>query len=566
VGNEPIRVGLTADTTQLRVSPVAGLSVVQSNGTTTALPGGYTGWRLWPTGSGLQLQSTTGGGWSAFAVSGSTNLPSPVRFTAGGNAIRVWRADNTSRDYRGTLSAIASGTTVVTVDTLPIESYLRGVVPQESPASWQPATLQAQAVAARTYAVGRMRAASTAASFDICDTTACQVFGGTAAYTPSWTRTAVEQPSTDAAITATAGVILTYQGVIARTEFSSSSGGWTAPGGTPYLLGKQDPYDSVSSGNASATWQAHLPASALEARYPAVGSLLRLVVTSRNGYGDWGGRVTGARLEGTNGTVTVTGEDLRFARPYPTFSDGLRSSWFAVGRPEPSRVPAVLTAGMSIWSASGGFRLAMQDDGNLVVYDGSGRARWATGTFVGGSSLRVQGDGNVVVVNAHGYGVWESATHAAGSYLVMQDDGNLVLYAPNGAALWDSAGFTGHQGQYLRPPTEVVSLAAGASATSVNGSTRLVMQTDGNLVLYNGAAQPRWASGTFTPSSRAVVQSDGNFVVYRPSGAAAWAARVYSPGAYLVVQDDGNAVLYSTAGTALWDGLGFTGNPGVHPA
>jgi len=189
VGNELIRVGLTADGSQLRISPVDGLSVVESNGTTTTLPGGHTGWRLWPTGSALQLQQTTGSGWTPFAVSGSTNLASPVRFTAPGNPIRVWRADGTSRDYRGTLSAITSGASVVTVDTLPMESYLRGVVPQESPASWQPAALQAQAVATRTYAMATKQAAPSIATSDICDTTACQVFSGTATYTASGTRT-----------------------------------------------------------------------------------------------------------------------------------------------------------------------------------------------------------------------------------------------------------------------------------------------------------------------------------------------------------------------------------------
>lgn len=133
VTNALIRVRLTADDSQLRVSPAAGLSVVQSNGTRTALPDGYTGWRLWPTGSGLRLQGTSGSGWTAFGISGSTNLASPVRFEASGGPIRLWRADGTSRDYRGALSALAAGTSVVTVDALPLESYLRGVVPQESP-------------------------------------------------------------------------------------------------------------------------------------------------------------------------------------------------------------------------------------------------------------------------------------------------------------------------------------------------------------------------------------------------------------------------------------------------
>jgi SpoIID/LytB domain protein len=85
-----------------------------------------------------------------------------------------------TRQYRGELSVVWSGGAQHTVNTLPMEDYLRGVVPRESPASWGDAAggkgieaLKAQAVAARSYAwsEGRTAYAKT------CDTTTCQVYG-----------------------------------------------------------------------------------------------------------------------------------------------------------------------------------------------------------------------------------------------------------------------------------------------------------------------------------------------------------------------------------------------------
>ena len=55
-----------------------------------------------------------------------------------------------------------------------------------------------------------------------------------------------EQTSSNDAVTATAGKILTYQGKPAFTQFSSSSGGWTSKGSVPYLPAKKDPYDNIA--------------------------------------------------------------------------------------------------------------------------------------------------------------------------------------------------------------------------------------------------------------------------------------------------------------------------------
>lgn len=88
-----------------------------------------------------------------------------------------------------------------------------------------------------------------------------------------------------------------------------------------------------------------------------------------------------------------------------------------------------------------------------------------------------------------------------------------------------------------------------------DGKTRLIMQGDGNLVLYrqdNGTAL--WASNTGnTPVNVAIMQPDGNFVCYDAAGKAYWATGTWiDPGSYVVLQDDGNLVLYGPNGGALW--------------
>ena len=135
------------------------------------------------------------------------------------------------------------------------------------PASWDAAALRAQAVAARTYAAW-LRAQNPRRYYQICDTTSCQVYGGVTA----------EQTSSNDAVTATAGKILTYQGKPAFTQFSSSSGGWTSKGSVPYLPAKKDPYDNIAM-NANHSWKVVVSARSLERSHPEIGTLLDLRVT-----------------------------------------------------------------------------------------------------------------------------------------------------------------------------------------------------------------------------------------------------------------------------------------------
>ena len=336
LANTPIRVRLTATNSyDLAVLPAAGLTVTDNAGRRLGLTAPASMWRILADAQGQHLQRYVAGSWYPVAVAGATNLATPVRFTDTANLISVVYPSLYSRAYRGSVMswAISPGN-VYNINTLNMEDYLAGVVPQESSPSWYPAALQAQAIAARTYASEQRAAAGVWSMYDICDSTACQAYGGTSLRSSTGVVTPVEYASTDAAIAATAGQIRTYAGVPAFTQFSSSNGGFSVAGGEPYLVAKADPWDGAMP-NPMHTWTATLPASTIQAYYPAVGKLQRLIVTSRDGNGDWGGRINTVVLQGVDSlgrptSVTTTGAALYGIRPFGAYADGLRSTWWTV--------------------------------------------------------------------------------------------------------------------------------------------------------------------------------------------------------------------------------------------
>jgi hypothetical protein len=97
-------------------------------------------------------------------------------------------------------------------------------------------------------------------------------------------------------------------------------------------------------------------------------------------------------------------------------------------------------------------------------------------------------------------------------------------------------------------------LQVDESLDSPSGQLSLVLQSDGNLVLYDQDRQPVWASGTDGQDvSTATMQEDGNLVLYSSGGSAVWASDTSgNDGAYLVVQDDRNLVIYSADGAPIW--------------
>src|SRR5205823_4357115 len=120
------------------------------------------------------------------------------------------------RGYRGSLTIErAPAGAVDVIDTVPLELYLRGVVPWEMPGHWQAQAYEAQAVAARSFAVADHNPTS---AFDLYADNRSQMYGGIAA----------ETAATNAAVGDTTGQVLTYAGAVIVAYYDSNSGGRTA--------------------------------------------------------------------------------------------------------------------------------------------------------------------------------------------------------------------------------------------------------------------------------------------------------------------------------------------------
>ena len=207
--------------------------------------------------------------------------------------------------YTGTALGSVSQQTKVTVmiggkvHTIPLETYVRGVVGAEMPASWPLAALEAQAVASRTYALTDHAGGS---HFDVYADTRSQVYLGAKAHTAQ----------TNAAVAATAGQVVTYAGQPAITYFFASSGGMTEsvqnafPGAAPepWLRGVPDPYDQ----GPEHSWTESMSFATAAARLRGlVKGTFRGIEVLRRGYSP---RVISAYVLGSAGHTQVSGPEL----------------------------------------------------------------------------------------------------------------------------------------------------------------------------------------------------------------------------------------------------------------
>jgi subtilase family serine protease len=205
-----------------------------------------------------------------------------------------------------------------------------------------------------------------------------------------------------------------------------------------------------------------------------------------------------------------------------------------------------------VYSASGSHRLAMQEDGNLVLYNtANGAAVWNSGTYGNAGAYAVfQTDGNFVIYSASGKALWFSSTTGTtfDQRLSVQDDGNMVIYRVSVPVFATSTAAAGLPNSSSGPAVwnGGMTLSGGQSLTSGNGANVLVMQGDGNLVLMRQGV-PQWSSSTYNhPGAYATMQADGNLVVYSSGGAPLWYSGTSgNPGAATYLQDDGNIVIYA---------------------
>jgi stage II sporulation protein D len=207
-------------------------------------------------------------------------------------------------EYRGAFVFRPDGSGgIQTVNKLGLDDYVRGVVSAEMPASWPAQALDTQAVAARTYALTSGAAGST---FDVYSDTRSQMYEGVSA----------ETQATNAAVAATAGQVVTYQGTPVVTYFSSSSGGhtesiqnvWLASSPEPWLRGVPDPYDGAG-GNPNHRWGVNLSVRAASSKLAGLvkGNLVGIKVL-KHGVSP---RIVTAAVVGTKGASDVTGPALQ---------------------------------------------------------------------------------------------------------------------------------------------------------------------------------------------------------------------------------------------------------------
>lgn len=208
------------------------------------------------------------------------------------------------------------------INLIPVEEYLRGVVPEEMSISFQPEALKAQAVAARSFTlknVGRHKEDG----YDLCDNTHCQTYEGISS----------TSPATDKAVLETRGEILYYNGAAAMTNFHTDSGGMTESNENvwgakiPYLqpveeLNKQTQEWTVKLSNTDFSERMGASFGSLHSI-----TLSNLIIGRSAADRTDSGRVKFALVAGSKKTFKMTGNEMRkkFSLPSTLFNVKVQS-------------------------------------------------------------------------------------------------------------------------------------------------------------------------------------------------------------------------------------------------
>ncbi|MDO8406703.1 MULTISPECIES: putidacin L1 family lectin-like bacteriocin [Pseudomonas] len=232
-----------------------------------------------------------------------------------------------------------------------------------------------------------------------------------------------------------------------------------------------------------------------------------------------------------------------------------------------------MSAGQYLQSPDKRFKMILQPDGNLAIYDGAntvwvavaGQPYTSGGTKIDNSKIyfylmyyaflndpsrnRMWGTANSTPLNNDIWGAYNR------TYLSLQNDGNLVVV--DSVPVWAS-----NSAIPISPSIDSVYIAAGTTLEVdrryVSGGTTLIFQSDGNLVVSNGPLGVLWASWTQNKgATRAVMQEDGNFVIYGVNNTPLWfTGTAGRPGAMAKVQANGSFSIVSEK--PVWARFGFT--------
>ena len=243
-----------------------------------------------------------------------------TRGFASATTFQVPARTSSNDTYRGVIRAVLSSTSsrANVVNELPLETYLRGVVPAEMPSTWPRHAIEAQTIAARSFAARRLRPG--VSWYDVADDTSSQVYLGLEG----------EKASTDAAIADTRGIVLVSGSSIANTLFHSAGGGATehnenvyvsstgakVAGPVSYLRGSPDrrpdgsPYDATSP---FATWQTKTYTRSQVSGWLGSDARTDVGILAALDLRDRGvsGRLISVTIHGSEGTKKVSGDVFR---------------------------------------------------------------------------------------------------------------------------------------------------------------------------------------------------------------------------------------------------------------
>ncbi len=317
----------------LLATGAASFSQATRAGNTRLDPG--TTYEVQASGSSLTIKTTAGRTVGRFPAPLTVSGPGPL-------------VDPALGSYRGSFVFRPDGAGgVETVDMLGLDDYVRGVISAEMPSSWSAEALKAQAVAARTYAI---TTSVGGAGFDLYSDTRSQMYTGVSA----------ETASTDAAVAATRGQVVTFNGAPAVTYFFSSSGGHTEniqdvwPGSTPepWLVGVSDPYDGAGGDPYHQwTYQLSLPEATAKLSGLVKGMLRGIQVTSHGSSP----RILTAAVVGSAARTSVSGASLQSIFGLPTTYASFTTISTVAGRP--SQLP---TLGGTVFPAPRNRSVAVQ--------------------------------------------------------------------------------------------------------------------------------------------------------------------------------------------------------------
>lgn len=319
-----------------------------------------------------------------FDCGGRTNLG--IRPIEAGQKTVTWFRGY--RYYGGFEYQRVSGGNINVINVVDLEDYVKCVIPWEMSKDWPVEALKAQAVCARTYAVCQTK--HRAQGFDICATTHCQVYQGTAA----------SGANSDAAVDQTAGEFLYYSGrLVQEAVYYSSNGGasedslnvWGNDVG--YLKGKIDPYEGkiasiIPRYNWSTTFTASELTTLLNNRGYGIGTVKNAYVSAYTGTGN----VYSVTFTGTSGSKTVSREACRTLL-------NLRSQRFTIGGGTGENIYSVNDTGESValgsMSAidSSGKRSALSGNVYVITSSGTSQLEQRTTTSSGSGSFVVSGSG-----------------------------------------------------------------------------------------------------------------------------------------------------------------------------